>query len=250
MKPGIVDIHTHLLYGIDDGARNLEMSLKLIGMDYEQGVRRIFCTNHSKGMKRMSGDYQIRLRELQRLSAERYPELSLYPGCEIRCGRWSMAGIIRRLDNGTFPSLNRSRYVLLEFSPDRCRGIKEMIWCLDYVIDAGYIPVLAHVERYAGIYESPAEDLHMLKEKGCMAQINLYSVVQDHGRKNSGKRKELANLFLQNHLVDFVGTDTHRLDYKAPQAKTGAQMLKKIYGAAYADQVLYKNAEKLLIRTK
>ena len=92
------------------------------------------------------------------------------------------------------------------------------------------------------------EDLRSLKEMGCMVQINLYSVEQDRGFVGGGSRKELANLFLYNRLVDFVGTDTHRVNYKSPEAAIGAAVIRARYDEEYADQVLYKNAEKYLIR--
>ena len=79
-----------------------------------------------------------------------------------------------------------------------------------------------------------------------MVQINLYSVEQDRGLVGGGSRKELANLFLQHQLVDFVGTDTHRLDYKPPEAAVGAVALREKYGAEYAADVLWHNAEQAL----
>ena len=82
---------------------------------------------------------------------------------------------------------------------------------------------------------------------GCLVQINLYSVEQDKGLVGGGSRKELANLFLKNNLVDFVGTDTHRLDYKPSEAAIGAAAIRERYGDAYADKILYKNAEEKLI---
>jgi protein-tyrosine phosphatase len=140
----IIDIHTHMLFGIDDGASDCEMSLELMGLGY------------------------------------------------------------------------------------------------------GYVPIIAHVERYNSIYGDPLQDLGQLKELGCMIQINLYSIEQDRGHVGGGSRKELANLFLQQQLVDFVGTDTHRLDYKSPQAAVGAAALREKYGNEYADAVLYRNAEAFL----
>lgn len=76
-------------------------------------------------------------------------------------------------------------------------------------------------------------------------QINLYSVEQDKGSVD-GHRKELANLFLTHHIVDFVGTDAHNLGYKSPEAAVGARTLLDRYGEEYAEAVLWKNAEKIL----
>ena len=122
-----------------------------------------------------------------------------------------------------------------------------MTYCLNYALDAGYTPIIAHVERYKAIYDDPLTDLYRLKELGCLVQINLYSVEQDQGHVGVGSRKELANLFLKNRMVDFVGTDTHRLDYKSPEAAVGAEAIREKYGEEYADTVLYQKAESLLM---
>ena len=242
----IIDIHTHINYDIDDGSLDREMSLKLIEMDYTQGVHGIFCTNHSYGMVYGYKHYHRRFEKLSRLVADRYPGLSLYKGCEIICNREKMHQNIRNIQNDIFPVMNGTNYILLEFNPHRTRGVEEMQFCLEYALDKGYIPIIAHVERYEAIYDDPLANLMKLKELGCLIQINLYSVEQDQGSLGQS-RKELANLFLKNRLVDFVGTDSHRLDYKSPEAAVGAAALREKYGDEYADKILYRNAEELLI---
>ncbi len=243
----IIDIHTHMLYGIDDGAYDSEMSLELMGMDYDQGVRGIFCTNHSYGMIDYYRDYHRRFEKLKRVAEERYPGLSLYKGCEVLCYKEKMDRIIKNVRSDIFPTMNGTGYVMLEFDPHVTKGMEEMTYCLEYALDKGYIPVVAHVERYKAIYDDPLNDLIRMKELGCLTQINLFSVEQDIGFATGSSRKELANLFLRKRLVDVVGTDTHNLDYKSPEAKIGAATLKERYGEEYAESVLYRNAEKLLI---
>ena len=239
----IVDIHTHMIYGIDDGASDREMSVTLMKMDYMQGVRGIFCTNHSFGMKIGYEDYYRRYEELRQAVMDSCPGLSLYKGCEIACHRTSMPDIIERIRTGIFPTMNESRYVLMEFNPKLTMGMDEMLYCMEYTLDKGYIPIIAHVERYKNLYDDPLEDLIKLKKLGCMTQINLYSVEQDAGFVSGGSRKELANLFLRNKLIDFAGTDSHRLDYKSPEAETGAAVIRERYGNFYADRVLFENAK-------
>ena len=259
----IIDIHTHMLYGIDDGSENLDMTLKLMQMDYEQGARGIFLTNHSYYMEDRHELYPGRFDELKGLAEEKFPELSLYKGCEVLCYRKDMKKLIERIRSGAFPTLNSSDYVLMEFEPNSTEGINEMTYCLKYAQDAGYVPVVAHVERYKNIYAVNHEGIHAdseekvyadaldylqeLRKLGCLFQINLYSVEQDEGTVGGGSRKRLANMFLENDLVDFVGTDTHRLDYKSPEAKVGAEAIRRIYGDTVANKVLYENAERMLI---
>lgn len=241
----IIDVHTHMLYGIDDGAFDETMSLRLMGMDYEQGVRGIFCTNHSYGMKDNYEDYHRRFEKLSKLASEKYPELSLYKGCEVLCRQEEMLEIIDDIQKSVYPTMNGTKYVLAEFSPSRTKGMAEMRHCLEYMLEYGYVPIIAHAERYHVIYDDPLENVSRLKETGCLVQINLYSVEQDKGSVDI-HRKELANVFLEHHLVDFVGTDAHNLDYKSPEAAIGAKALLEQYGEEYAERVLWKNAERLL----
>ena len=238
----ITDIHTHIVYGIDDGADDREMSLRLIDMEYNQGVRKIFCTSHSWSVKDCYQDYHRRFSGLKLEAEEKYPGLKLYKGCEVKCFRNEMEKTIDRIQEDIFPSMNGTRYVLAEFSPRVTDGMDEMRYCLIKLLNSGYIPIIAHAEKYHNIYSDPEEDIFFLRELGCMVQINLFSVQQD-----TGWRKELANLFLEKRLVDFVGTDAHNLSYKSAEAAIGAEAIRKRYGSAYADQILSGNAEKLLI---
>lgn len=238
----IADIHTHIVYGIDDGADDREMSLRLIGMEYEQGVRGIFCTSHSWYMDKRHREYHKRFLELKEEAEKKYPGLLLYKGCEVKCFQSEMAEIIENVRNDVFPMMNGTGYVLAEFSPNLTDGMEEMRYCLEKLLDNGYIPIIAHAERYHNIYDSPADDVFFLRELGCLVQINLFSVSQD-----SGWRKELANLFLENRLVDFVGTDSHNLSYKSPEISIGAEAIRKQYDSSYADAILFGNAEKRLI---
>ena len=237
----IIDIHTHILYGIDDGSWDAEMSLKLMKMELIQDVHGIFLTNHSGDMEYEYENYHRRFEKLTRKAAEKYPDLSLYKGCEVICYRKRMPKIISNIQSDIFPTMNGTQYILAEFSPNRTEGMEEMKYCLEYLLDKGYIPIIAHAERYMPIYDDPLTDLAMLKELDCLIQINLFSVEQDYG-----DRKYLANLFLKDQLVDFVGTDAHNTCYKSPEAAIGAAALREKYGDEYADKVLYRNAEDLL----
>jgi len=202
----LIDIHTHIVYGIDDGAPNYEESLRLIGMEYDQGVRGIFCTSHSFGMAHQHEEYYKNLEKIKCAAEAMYPDLSLYEGCEVLCEKYDMPETIQRIKNGVFPTLNRTRYILTEFDPYVTGGMEEVRYCLEYIFDEGYIPVIAHAERYRAIYDDPLDDVTWMKKLGCLIQINLFSVKQD-----TGWRKELANEFLKHHLDDLVGTDTHMM---------------------------------------
>lgn len=240
----ITDIHSHILYGIDDGSRDKAMSLGMLRSEYEQGVRDVFLTSHSNRVSPNMGLYLERFHILKKAAETAYPGLRLYSGCEVLCGKDYMDILIDDLQNGRLLTLNNTKYVLIEFMPHYTRGMAEVKFCVFFLLDAGYIPVIAHAERYQSIFENPVSDVQKLRDEGCLIQINLYSVAEDYG-----DRIELSNAFLSNKLVDFVGTDAHRLDYKPPAAKTGADAILERYGDEYTAEVLYGNAEKILIHS-
>ena len=239
----IADIHSHIIYDIDDGSNSLDTTLKLIEMEYKQGVRDIFCTSHSYYMENNFKLYNERFSEINKIVNNKYSDLSLYKGCEILLHKHKILSIIKNIDNNVFPTLNNTKYVLVEFDPDNTDGIQEMIYCLRKILEHKYIPIIAHAERYGKLYENIIEDISYLREIGCLVQINLYSVSQD-----KGERKDIANLLLTHKLVDFVGTDAHRLNYKSPEVTIGVEELYKIYDADYVDNIVYNNAD--ILRTK
>ena len=98
MDYDIIDIHSHIVYGIDDGAVDYEQSLRLIGMEYEQGVRGIFCTSHSYGMAHHYEEYHNRFERLKHMAVARYPDLSLYEGCEVLCAKHNMSETTQRMN--------------------------------------------------------------------------------------------------------------------------------------------------------
>ena len=242
----VIDIHSHILYGIDDGSQSELETMTLIEYEYTQGVRGIFLTNHSICVISRYDEYQKNYENIIKKVKKKYKDLKLYQGCEIMCDRETMKENISCIREGIYPTMNGTEYVLVEFDPYDISEVEEMDYCLKYILDAGYIPIIAHAERYKNFYKDPVEDIMRAKEMGCKVQVNLYSIDQDRGTKDGGARKILANEFLKEHLVDFVGTDAHRTNYKLPEVMTGSEALRIRYGDEYGAELLYRNAEKLL----
>ena len=240
----VVDIHTHILYGIDDGAKNFEMSLQLLNMEHTQGITKVFLTNHSYDMEYTYIDYNRKFEQLREIVQRKYSNLDIYKGCEILCFKNEMTNIINNIRNNIYPTMNETQYVLIEFNPYDIDGIREIEYCLKYLLDKGYIPIIAHAERYGNSYDNPLENIIKIKELGCKIQINLYSIKQEN---QNSIRRTLANLFLNNKDVDFVGTDTHRLDYKPTEAYVGIQTIRKQCDSKYSDDILFRNSKMLNI---
>ena len=114
MKVNITDIHSHIAYGIDDGAKNLSMSMDMLKSAYKQGVRNIVCTPHS------DGDIAKCYNNIETLRTQVKAEgvdISLYSGCEIYCDDYNIHEVIAELNGGILPTINNTKYVLIEFYP-------------------------------------------------------------------------------------------------------------------------------------
>jgi len=241
-KMPIVDIHSHIIYGVDDGAVDIKMSLELIDDLYNQGVRDIFCTTHSYYIEGGRENYDKRFNEINNIVKEKYSDLRLFKGCEILCYEHNIKSIIRKIDDKIFPTLNETKYVLVEFdiySKDKI-NLFGMAYCLKQLIDRGYIPIIAHAERYYEVYEDMIENIMSFKRMGCMVQVNLYSILGI-----VEKYDKPANELLNNKLIDFVGTDIHR--FNPIDTRNAVDKIINQIGRTQAANILFVNASMYLI---
>ena len=221
----VTDIHAHIIPGIDDGSISIDMTMETINSAYRQGVRGILCTPHADGLI-YTDTLKEGWTEIQRRCAEKYPDLSLGIGCELYLYPKIMDDCIECLRLGSILSLNGTKHILVEFSQkgQPFETIKECVLRLE---EAGWIPVIAHAERYGKSYRG-IEDVRWLKEHGCRLQINLYSLEADV----SPERKEFTKQMLREKLVDFIGTDTHRMDHRPPKIAKGMKAFRWIHHPA------------------
>ena len=169
----LVDIHCHILPGVDDGAPDMETSRAMIRDAYEQGVRYIIATPHYRPeMFEPSMKKVIRVYHELRDYAE---EVGI--GLRLGCEYYRNEQMIRHLDKKLRPTMLGSRYVLTEFSTnDSFVTVRNYIYEL---ITKGYRPIVAHVERYFCCQEP--ERIQELKKLGAQIQINADSVLGYEG---------------------------------------------------------------------
>ena len=196
----LVDIHCHILPGVDDGAPDMETSRAMIRDAYEQGVRYIIATPHYRPeMFEPSMKKVIRVYHELRDYAE---EVGI--GLRLGCEYYRNEQMIRLLDKKLRPTMLGSRYVLTEFSTnDSFVTVRNYIYEL---ITKGYRPIVAHVERYFCCQEP--ERIQKLKKLGAQIQINADSVL---GYEGHTIKKFCAGL-MNDDLVDFIGSDAHNLE--------------------------------------
>ena len=188
----MIDIHNHILYGVDDGSKDLDMSLAMLKEEMEQGVSTIYLTPH-QNQQTLTGPllkerYQSFLEELK----EKGIDMDIRLGAEI----YYYPGLKQDLLSGKALTMDESKYVLVEFSTRTETNVSEIVYEL---VVAGFTPIIAHIERYSYLKK---EDYFDIKEAGGLIQINSSSFSHFSSRG-------LIKYLLKNDLVDYVATDAH-----------------------------------------
>ena len=205
-----IDIHTHILPGVDDGAQSPEMSLEMLRMAAGDGIGQIILTPHSKPWHRHRSCAEVasgvaRLREL--LQEERL-DIQLYTGNEL----FYRSGLLEELEAGQAAALADSHYVLVEFDPAADYDyIRNGVYTL---LTGGYYPILAHVERYKNV---------------CTKKTGVAELI------------EMGCFMLGQGLVHFIATDAHDLRRRCPCLSACAKYLEKKFGADDSRRLLHDN---------
>lgn len=236
------DIHSHIIPGVDDGSKDMEMSLKMLRVAQGNHISRIILTPHNKPhMKNASVDVlKEKKKELERVIDENKLNIKLFLGTEI----YYRDGVEDLLDEGEVCTMADTDIVLVEFSPtDEYSYIRRSLSKLQ---DYGYQPILAHIERYANITSKKTVRARELSESGVFLQLNAGSVMGDFGRETA----KFCKLVLKSGLADFIATDAHREVGRAPEMQECAEYLYKKYDSEYVDGILFKNARKLIFENE
>ena len=234
----ITDLHMHVVPGVDDGSFDMRMSLVMLEIAYEQGVREIFCTSHNVYSEEEITKYKSQFMMLQMMAKSHFPDLKLHMGCELLCAGEYIDDILYGLEIGVFLPLGNSKCVLTELYPDVTP--EEATVVVKSMIAAGWKPILAHTERYPALFEGGT--LQELINLGAKIQVNLYSLVEE----NKDDIKERARHLVDNRLAHFVGSDAHRINYRSPKYESGVRYIEEHCGKEYLKAVCYKNTESLI----
>lgn len=228
-----VDMHIHILPGIDDGSQNLETSIQMLRIAAKSGITDMIVTPHYKNGRHNASPATIELLIDKVTAAMRREglDIGLYPGNEV----FYYDGAAEDVAAGRINSLNGTDRVLVEFLPgERYIYIRNAV---DAIIGVGYVPIIAHVERYECVIERP-ELVHELRVLGAEIQINSGSVAGNLG----SKIKHFVMELLQDEDVDYIGTDAHDDKKRVPDMKKCAATLRKICDEEYIKMITCDNA--------
>lgn len=234
---GWVDIHNHIIPGVDDGARHWNMSEEMLKMAYEEGFRKMIITPHyHKRFKKVSTeDLMLKFKKLQEIARKVDRSFELYLGNEL----YYSFDAVEWLEQGLLQTMAGSKYILVEFSSSS--DFSEMRQGLQRIQMGGYSPILAHIERYNCLHKE-LDRVRELYNMGIYLQVNAGSIMGDLG---FGVKQFLKKL-LQQEYIHFVATDAHNLDKRPPEIAKCARFLLKKYDTDYIQQLLYDNPMKVI----
>ena len=228
----MIDMHNHILFGVDDGPKTMQESMELIKEASNKGVTHIVFTphfnkrNYSLNNDKVSINFQI----LKRAVNEENISMELYLGNEVYL---DSLGYTSLFENG-FNTLAGSKYILVEFNeilpPSNIPEI-----CYELAIN-GYIPIIAHAERYE-ILNNNRKLISEILDEGVHLQINASSVLN----KENKERNKLAHYLLKNEIVSFVASDVHNNTSRKFYLNEAYDAVCKICSKSYADNIFKLN---------
>lgn len=235
----MIDIHTHIIPGLDDGSDDIETSIIMAEMAVDSGVDTIVATPHCNqlGMYEnfVSDDLIRRMESFREEVAREKIDLEVKLGMEIFCTR----EVPKLLKEKKLLTLNDSRYVLVEFAFGI--DIPRMERMLFSILDSGYIPVIAHPERYYAVQAQP-EIVYDWLQEGMGIQINKGSIFGRFGRGEC----RCANTLLRNGLVSCIASDAHGVDSRTTDMSDAFEFLSMEYSEELADLLLEENPRRIL----
>ena len=238
----MIDIHSHIVFGVDDGPRTREESLALLQEAFSQGVRTIVSTSHRRKNMFETPEEVImeNFKEIQALAQQELPDLTILYGAEI----YYSEDALEKLESKQIPTLNDTQYALIEFSSRT--PYWEIRNALSKILLLGIKPVIAHIERYAEL-ESNEKRVKELIDIGCYTQINSSSVLKPRLFRDKYRLfKKRAQYFLSHNLVHCVASDMHNLTSRPPYMKQAFTLIKQQYGEKKAQELFMVNPQSII----
>jgi len=205
----MIDIHSHILPGLDDGAQSIEESVEMAKIAVKDGIKKIVCTPHLFRGNFNTGNFEIidkKRQELELALEQNQVDIEIYSGAEVHVSH----NLIEQIKNNKqFLVVNQSSYMLIEFPSSHIfAGVKELFFEL---MSEGITPIITHPERNAVFTENPSL-LFELIEMGALTQVNSGSFVGLYGKRTA----EMVLRFLDWNFVHFLGTDSHNTRSMSP----------------------------------
>lgn len=229
----MIDLHAHILPGVDDGATDLAMALDMLVVAAEDGITEIAATPHFiQGSFAPPGpEVRAGVAKLAQEAEARGIAITIHPGHEVRAA----AGLVERIRSGEVLALDpQRRYLLLEMPGS---SVPDWMGKLVFELEvAGITPVIAHPERNMGVIRNPMR-LHELIENGCRTQITAGSFLGYFGKHAA----ETARVLLEHDMVHVVASDAHDNRSRTPSLSAARAVVAEIAGEDVAEALFASN---------
>ena len=233
----MIDIHSHILYGVDDGAKTIDESVDIIRNLYKNGITDIILTPHYIEYSSYNSNKKSNLEKLDSLKKKLKEEginVNLYLGNEIYINN----NILSLLKKGEISSLNNSKYLLIELPMSG--KYDNYVEIFKELIENGYKVILAHPERY-NTFKKDINLIYELKNIGVLMQCNIESILKTYGKDAYKTIKKLA----KNKLINFIASDIHhKKDYE--YINKARDKFKRYYSDSEIDDLLSNNQKDIL----
>ncbi len=227
----MIDFHTHILPDVDDGVDSVNEALSAAENAVRQGIKKIVATPHylEDGFRLTPAETRDRVARLQSAVGDQGLNIEILPGAEI----YITPDLATRVSDKDVITINDSRYVLLELPPGYIPDYTDRV--LYNLKAAGYIPVIAHPERYRAIVKDPNHLYHWAKNK-VYAQLNAGSLMGIYG----SSVKETAKVLIEHNLIHFLGSDLHSDGERSKSFIKALNIIRKISNI-YAEKIIKNN---------
>lgn len=236
----MVDLHSHLLPGVDDGPRVLETALDMARIAVANGTTHLICTPHIHPGRYSNDATSIKRAWEAFATALAQANIPLRTGfaAEVRFG----SELIASITQGSLPFLgdwDGRKAMLLEFSDaDIPFGAERMT---QWMLNQGVLPIIVHPERNMGVMRHPAK-LKPFLQQGCLLQITAGSVTGSFGEP----AKRLAHALLHEGVVDLIASDAHDINRRPPNISHGLRIAKQIVGERRAKHLVLDTPWKIV----
>ncbi|MBN2008680.1 hypothetical protein JW960_05000 [candidate division KSB1 bacterium] len=231
----MIDIHTHIIPYVDDGADDWATALALLQQGEKDGIKAAVATPHilSEIDYRLEPEIIKNFKELKVRAEDAGIKMKLYLGCEI------YVQPDMTLEH-TLSTLNQTgKYFLTEFPMNAIpRFVAEKFFEL---IIADKVPIVAHPERNIGFMSKPMIAYEFV-QRGALMQVNAPSLLGKHGEK----ARQLAFTLIEHNLVHFLGSDCHRPSHRSMGLREAYKVIVDNWGTETAKNICFENARKML----
>ena len=214
----VTDCHMHIVWGVDDGPVDEQMSRDMLRLAWKQGIRRICATSHGSAYGVCLEIYNANLAAVKAYAKDVFPEIQICAGTEIRVYPGDETRVMELLNSGELHFLGSSNKALIEL-PVRASS-QEQYSILQRFLEAGVEVVVAHAERYRNFCEN-MNRVRELVAAGCQIQVNAYSLAEE----TDERVKQRAHLLAKEGLIHYLGSDAHRTSHRPPSVQRGVKWL-------------------------